>query len=67
MDSRDNGVQIVYNIMNVNLVGNENAVNRNNNLNGEIIPNHHRSIELEPDFQGPRIGPPSDEAANEQV
>lgn len=53
--------------MNVNLVGNENAINSNNNLNGEIIPNRHRSIELEPNFQDPRIGPLSNEAANEQV
>lgn len=67
MEAWDNGVQIVYNIMNVNLVGNENAINSNNNLNGEIIPNRHRSIELEPNFQDPRIGPLSNEAANEQV
>ena len=62
MEARDNGVQIVYNIMNVNYVGNENAVNRNNNLNGEIIPNQLSHFEPEPNFQGPRSGPPSNEA-----
>ena len=52
--------------MNVNVVNNQNDENKNNIINGEIR-NRHGALEPEANIQGPRDGPPSNEADSQQI